>query len=60
MDYRRKRDPRERVNIQGSLPPGSRIVHQYRQKIKQRGQEFFMYDQGSAGEKQEKKTNNHK
>lgn len=54
MDHRRKRNPRELVNIQGSLPPGSRIVHHYGQEIKQRVQETIMYEKGTAGGKKKK------
>jgi len=40
VGLRRKKDPRQQVNIQGSLPPDSRIMHHYAQEIKQMGKEI--------------------
>lgn len=39
---------RELVDIQGSLPPGSRMVHPHEQEIKRRGQENSVDQQGTV------------
>lgn len=36
------RDLEELVNLYGLAPPGSRMVHPDKQKMKQRGQEAYM------------------
>lgn len=43
-----KKGPREMVNIQAPLPPGSRMVHPNEQEIGQRRQETSMDEQGTS------------
>jgi len=49
---RRKRGTRELINIQGSLPPGSRTTHPNGQEIQQRGQGNYMDEQGTPDKAQ--------